>query len=154
MDVAAAAGGGFLSGDVFGEMSLLTGDNTVADVIAGNRCFVLLIPQEVFNTRILVNPKAIAYLSRLLAERTREPVRTFSIGFDERHFSETHYARQVAERLNVPVVGSGAILLALKKHGLVTSIQPALAAWAKHGYFVSAKLKGELLARAGEPESL
>ena len=34
----------------------------------------------------------------LMAERTREPVRTFSIGFDERHFSETHYARQVAER--------------------------------------------------------
>ena len=60
------------AGDVFGEMSLLTGDNTVADVIAGNRCFVLLIPQDVFNTRILINPKAIAYLSRLLAERTRE----------------------------------------------------------------------------------
>ncbi|WP_129633113.1 asparagine synthase (glutamine-hydrolyzing) [Candidatus Oscillochloris fontis] len=34
----------------------------------------------------------------LMAERTREPVRTFSIGFEERHFSETHYARQVAER--------------------------------------------------------
>jgi acetate kinase len=60
------------AGDVFGEMSLLTGDRTIADVIAGNRCFVLLIPQEVFNTRILINPKAIAYLSRLLAERTRE----------------------------------------------------------------------------------
>ncbi|MFZ4537971.1 acetate/propionate family kinase [Propionivibrio sp.] len=59
------------AGDVFGEMSLLTGDRTIADVIAGNRCFVLLIPQEVFNTRILVNPKAITYLSRLLAERTR-----------------------------------------------------------------------------------
>jgi acetate kinase len=59
------------AGDVFGEMSLLTGDRTIADVIAGNRCFVLLIPQEVFNTRILVNPKAITYLSKLLAERTR-----------------------------------------------------------------------------------
>ena len=32
-------------GDVFGEMSVLTGDRTVADVIAGNRCLVLLIPQ-------------------------------------------------------------------------------------------------------------
>lgn len=59
------------AGDVFGEMSLLTGDRTVADVIAGNRCFVLQIPQEVFNTRILANPKAIGYLSKLLAERTR-----------------------------------------------------------------------------------
>ena len=29
-------------GDVFGVMSLLTGDRIVADVIAGNRCFLLL----------------------------------------------------------------------------------------------------------------
>ncbi len=59
------------SGDVFGVMSLLTGDPIMADVIAGNRCFVLMIPQEVFNTHILTNPKAVGYLSRLLAERTR-----------------------------------------------------------------------------------
>src|SRR5574343_497041 len=58
-------------GDVFGVISLLTGDRIAADVIAGNRCFVLLIPQEVFNTHILTNPKAVAYLSRLLADRTR-----------------------------------------------------------------------------------
>ena len=58
-------------GDVFGVMSLLTGDRIVADVIAGNRCFVLMIPQDVFNTHILTNPKAVGYLSRLLAERTR-----------------------------------------------------------------------------------
>jgi len=59
------------AGDVFGVMSLLTGDRIVADVIAGNRCFVLMIPQEVFNSHILTNPKAVGYLSRLLAERTR-----------------------------------------------------------------------------------
>ncbi len=59
------------AGDVFGEMSLLTGDRTVADVIAGNRCFVLMIPQDVFNTRILVNPRAVTFLSKLLAHRTR-----------------------------------------------------------------------------------
>ncbi|MBL8429080.1 MAG: acetate/propionate family kinase [Dechloromonas sp.] len=58
-------------GDVFGVMSLLTGDPIVADVIAGNRCFVLMIPQDVFNTHILTNPKAVGYLSRLLADRTR-----------------------------------------------------------------------------------
>ncbi len=59
------------AGDVFGVMSLLTGDRIVADVIAGTRCFVLMIPQEVFNSHILTNPKAVGYLSRLLAERTR-----------------------------------------------------------------------------------
>ena len=59
------------AGDVFGVLSLLTGDPITADVIAGNRCFVLMIPQAVFNSHILTNPKAVAYLSRLLAERTR-----------------------------------------------------------------------------------
>jgi asparagine synthase (glutamine-hydrolysing) len=34
----------------------------------------------------------------LMAERLSQPVNTFSIGFEERHFSETHYARQLAER--------------------------------------------------------
>ncbi len=34
----------------------------------------------------------------LMAERLTTPVKTFSIGFDERHFSETHYARQIATR--------------------------------------------------------
>ena len=58
-------------GDVFGVMSLLTGDRIVADVIAGNRCFVLMIPQDVFNQHILTNPKAVGYLSRILADRTR-----------------------------------------------------------------------------------
>jgi asparagine synthase (glutamine-hydrolysing) len=34
----------------------------------------------------------------LMAQRSTTPVRTFSIGFAERHFSETRYARMVAER--------------------------------------------------------
>ncbi|MBI4984088.1 MAG: acetate/propionate family kinase [Rhodocyclales bacterium] len=59
------------AGEIFGEMSVLTGDRTVADVIAVNRCFVLLIPQDVVSGRILVNPRAITYLAKLLADRTR-----------------------------------------------------------------------------------
>jgi len=34
----------------------------------------------------------------LMAERMSQPVKTFSIGFEERRYSETHYARQIAER--------------------------------------------------------
>ena len=60
------------AGDVFGVMSLLTGDRIIADVIAGNRCFVLMFPQDVFNSHILVNPRAVTFLSKLLARRTRE----------------------------------------------------------------------------------
>jgi acetate kinase len=58
-------------GDVFGEMSLLTGDRTVTDIIASNRCFVLVIPRTVFNNEIVTNPKAVMFLSRLLAERVK-----------------------------------------------------------------------------------
>jgi acetate kinase len=58
-------------GDVFGEMSLLTGDRTVTDIIASNRCFVLIIPRTVFNSEIVTNPKAVMFLSRLLAERVK-----------------------------------------------------------------------------------
>jgi acetate kinase len=59
-------------GDVFGEMSLLTGDRTVTDIIAANRCFALLIPQTVFNRDIVTHPKAVMFLSRLLAERVKQ----------------------------------------------------------------------------------
>lgn len=58
-------------GDVFGEMSLLTGDRTVTDIIAGNRCFVLIIPRTVFNSEIVTHPQAVMFLSRLLAERIK-----------------------------------------------------------------------------------
>lgn len=34
----------------------------------------------------------------LMSERTKESVKTFSIGFEEQHYSETHYARQIAEQ--------------------------------------------------------
>jgi acetate kinase len=58
-------------GDVFGGTSLLTGNRVMADVIAKTRCLVLLIPKDIFNERILSNPKAVAYLSKLLADRIR-----------------------------------------------------------------------------------
>lgn len=59
-------------------------------------------------------------------------------------------ARRIAERLHVTVVGSGAILLTLKANGIVTSVKPALAAWALHGYFVAATVVDEIIQRAGE----
>jgi asparagine synthase (glutamine-hydrolysing) len=34
----------------------------------------------------------------LMAQRISRPVKTFSIGFEERRYSETHYAREIADR--------------------------------------------------------
>lgn len=59
-------------------------------------------------------------------------------------------ARRIAQQLGVAVVGSGAVLLALKASGALTSIRPALVAWYKHGYFLSPALQKQLLAAAGE----
>jgi predicted nucleic acid-binding protein len=59
-------------------------------------------------------------------------------------------ARKIAQRLQVRIVGSGAILLALKTSGRIEKIAPALAAWQTHGYFVAHGVVNELLKRAGE----
>lgn len=62
-------------------------------------------------------------------------------------------ARATATRLAVPVIGSGAVLLALKQAGHLASLQPVLDAWAAHGYFMSPALRYELLRKAREVDS-
>ncbi len=58
-------------GDVFGEMSLMTGDRTMADVIGVSRCTALLIPQALFSALIVTHPPAIRRLSKLISERVK-----------------------------------------------------------------------------------
>ncbi len=58
--------GGFL-----GEISLLTGEPTTADVIALNECEILLIPQETFSTFLAANTEAIKVMARTMTERLR-----------------------------------------------------------------------------------
>ena len=59
-------------------------------------------------------------------------------------------ARATAQRLNIAIVGSGAVLLALKANGRIVSIRPALDAWQMRGYFVAPAVVSERLRRAGE----
>jgi uncharacterized protein len=59
-------------------------------------------------------------------------------------------ARSVAKRLGVAVVGSGAVLIALKHSGVIASIQPALKSWHAHGYFLAPAQRNQLLSAAGE----
>jgi uncharacterized protein len=53
-------------------------------------------------------------------------------------------ARRVAQNLNIAVIGSGTLLAALKRQGLIDSVEPVLAAWCQHGYFVSEKIKASI----------
>lgn len=59
-------------------------------------------------------------------------------------------ARRIAQQIGVAVVGSGAVLVALKQSGVISSIRPALVAWRMHGYFLSPALQKQLLAFSGE----
>ena len=64
--------GSLKSGDIFGEMAVMTGDTRMADIIGVNRCKVLIIPQAIFSTLLVIHPPAIRYLSKVISERSRQ----------------------------------------------------------------------------------
>ncbi|MBN1129097.1 MAG: acetate/propionate family kinase, partial [Chitinispirillaceae bacterium] len=59
-------------GDIFGEISLMTGNLTTASIVGITRCSALLIPQQLFSTMLVTQPSAIRYLSRSMTERTTQ----------------------------------------------------------------------------------
>ncbi len=63
--------GTFKPGDFFGEISLMTGDKTIADVIGVTRCKALLIPQILFSSMLVTNPQAVRMLTRSLSARVK-----------------------------------------------------------------------------------
>lgn len=59
-------------------------------------------------------------------------------------------ARRTAQRLGIGLIGSGALLVGLKRATLVPSVGAMLDVWAAHGYFVADAVRAALLAAAGE----
>ncbi|GEM_PF-361788 len=62
----------FRTGDSFGEMSLLTGDVTSADVIAVEDCESLVLEREAFDTLTTAHPHLLRDLVRVISRRLRE----------------------------------------------------------------------------------
>jgi acetate kinase len=58
-------------GDFLGEMSLLTGEPTIADVVALEECEVLLIPQDAFAKYLVADPHALRIIAKTITERLR-----------------------------------------------------------------------------------
>lgn len=58
-------------GDMLGEMSLLTGEPTSADVIALNKCQLFLVPQDIFSTYLAVNPGAVKIMAKTITDRLK-----------------------------------------------------------------------------------
>lgn len=59
-------------------------------------------------------------------------------------------ARRTAQRLGIPLIGSGALLVALKRAASIPSVGAVLDTWAAHGYFVAAAVRNALLVAAQE----
>ncbi len=59
-------------GEIFGEMSLMSGERSVANLVAQTHCRLLKIPEHLFTSSVLVNPGAMAYLVKLLSVRAKE----------------------------------------------------------------------------------
>lgn len=59
-------------------------------------------------------------------------------------------ARRTAQRPGIPLIGSGALLVALKRAASIPSVGAVLGTWAAHGYFVAAAVRNALLAAAQE----
>jgi acetate kinase len=58
-------------GECFGEISLMTGQSTSADVVAVTAVEAFLLPEEIFAQTIATNRNSVQYLSRLIAKRMR-----------------------------------------------------------------------------------
>lgn len=58
--------------EVFGEMELMTGNKSVADIIGVTRCTALFIPIGLFYTHIATNLPSIGCLSRIIMERLQK----------------------------------------------------------------------------------
>ncbi|MCF6153993.1 MAG: acetate/propionate family kinase [Candidatus Brocadia sp.] len=57
------------AGSTFGELALMTGEKTLAELIAETRCEVLFIPVSVFQSIIVAEPQAVQHISRTISER-------------------------------------------------------------------------------------
>ncbi len=60
------------AGGMFGEMALMTGDKTMADVIAKTPCQLLRIPVPVFQSVIMGDQRAVQHISKVIVERYQE----------------------------------------------------------------------------------
>ncbi|HVK76806.1 MAG TPA: cyclic nucleotide-binding domain-containing protein [Kofleriaceae bacterium] len=64
-------------GDLFGEVSVLTGEPSDVTVVAGPRCLALCLPASDFREIIMTHPHVLSYIGDLVDERRRrEVVRT------------------------------------------------------------------------------
>ncbi len=100
-------------GEVFGEMSSMTGERTVADVIGLTRCTALLIPQELFSSMLITHPPALKHLSRLISKRAGKGLANPAYKRSAEMFSTDPYGLRLTSDvpMKLLVIDCGASLL-------------------------------------------
>ena len=71
---------------------------------------------------------------------------------DARVVIDERRARQIAWRLEIPLVGTLGLLLVAKREGQLGAVEPALRALEAAGFLMSEDLRARVLRRAGEQE--
>ncbi|MGB7569368.1 MAG: phosphate propanoyltransferase [Chitinivibrionales bacterium] len=87
------------AGSIFGEMSLMTGNLTIANIIGITRCEALMIPQQLFSTVLITHPPAIRYLSRMITERTTQWATTHNLAEEALTKSDDPYGLKLKTEL-------------------------------------------------------
>jgi acetate kinase len=104
-------------GSIFGEISLMTGNKTIASIVGITRCSALLIPQQLFSTMLVTQPSAIRYLSRSITKRTTEWANLSSLAADALQKSDDPYGLKLKtenpEKLLIINCGSSSLKYAL-----------------------------------------
>ncbi len=91
--------GPLTAGNFFGEISIMTGDRTIVNVIAITRCTVLLIPDNLFMSLVITHPSALRQLNRSIIARST----FFKVTYPLRDLvssAETHSADPYGFRLH------------------------------------------------------
>jgi signal transduction histidine kinase len=96
-------------GAYIGEMSLMTGELTSADVIACEECQIALIPADVFSETIANNPGSVRYLAGLMGQKLMQETSDMQ---QQMQLSEetTHV---VSHELKSPLAGIATLAMAI-----------------------------------------
>ena len=60
------------AGDMFGELSLITGQDATASVVARGRCFVLFLPRAEFSEVIMTHPQILEHIGEIAEARRHQ----------------------------------------------------------------------------------
>jgi acetate kinase len=95
---------GFIEeGECFGEISLMTGESTSADVAALTDSEAVLLPEDIFSQTVATNRKSVQYLSRMIARRMKSPETSAAPGAAGR----PAYAFGASSPMRILAVGCG-----------------------------------------------